>query len=851
MATGFSVFVNIGGKVDGSLAGAVNAAKAQVNGLAASLTGIGARLQAPFESVQRHIDATTKHFERLQKRGRDMSFAVTAPTGLFAINAIKAATERAKAANALEALGEMSPEGRKEAERFADSISAKYGDATGILKTFGELLKAGFDAKSAKASLPAILSGSAIAGDMTGAELGGYVSKTVNQFKLGMATTEEATASSRRIVDNLVYGAVKTVASTKDMAEAYKYVGSAAAAAGESVESTNAMIIALAKEGQLGSEAGVALRSAYVRMVKPTKGSLATLSQLGLSYSDYVQPGQRSSAGIVAGLSAGGFDASAQDIDNALSNNKGNPERQRRAIYDAVVSKIGANSAVDREAVLRAVDDAFALAGSKVDLTKLLTDLRKKGATQGDLAKIFEGRQSVRMLALLKSDLESLLNQINREAPGFSEKTWAKTFQGLPKAVLQLDAAWKTFRNTLVEVVTPEIVGIAERLANAIRSLADTSPDVLKIGIGLAAALAAAGPLLFMFGALGRVAMFALGGINTALMLLLAPIGLVARGLVALGAGLGVAMAASMVRIRALVAGVALLSAMGGTGAVFGALGASLLAFGRSVLLFPLMALRAIGLAMWALVANPVGIAITAVVAALAALGIWIYNNWEGIKSFFAGFGEGFMKGLGPAGEAVKTIASGLGAAWEWLSKLLGPLDATNTQWAAWGATLGGAVATGVNAVITGIQSLIGFFSTVIGKATAFGSVLRNLWPFGGGAANGASPGVVGPPVAGARALGGPVDYGKAYLVGERGPELFMPGASGRVETNDTLRRLTADGTAATAASSRTVNTGAVNFNPTFNISGDNPREVAGQIRAEMHRFLAELQSEQRGLLSD
>ena len=32
------------------------------------------------------------------------------------------------------------------------------------------------------------------------------------------------------------------------------------------------------------------------------------------------------------------------------------------------------------------------------------------------------------------------------------------------------------------------------------------------------------------------------------------------------------------------------------------------------------------------------------------------------------------------------------------------------------------------------------------------------------------------------RATGGPVTGGRAYLVGERGPELFVPTAAGRVE---------------------------------------------------------------------
>ena len=55
----------------------------------------------------------------------------------------------------------------------------------------------------------------------------------------------------------------------------------------------------------------------------------------------------------------------------------------------------------------------------------------------------------------------------------------------------------------------------------------------------------------------------------------------------------------------------------------------------------------------------------------------------------------------------------------------------------------------------------------------------------GGGASLLASAGQALAALLGApgRATGGPVAPGRAYLVGERGPELFVPTASGRVET--------------------------------------------------------------------
>ena len=39
------------------------------------------------------------------------------------------------------------------------------------------------------------------------------------------------------------------------------------------------------------------------------------------------------------------------------------------------------------------------------------------------------------------------------------------------------------------------------------------------------------------------------------------------------------------------------------------------------------------------------------------------------------------------------------------------------------------------------------------------------------------------------KAIGGPVSPGRPYLVGERGPELFVPAASGRIETMSGLGR--------------------------------------------------------------
>lgn len=73
-------------------------------------------------------------------------------------------------------------------------------------------------------------------------------------------------------------------------------------------------------------------------------------------------------------------------------------------------------------------------------------------------------------------------------------------------------------------------------------------------------------------------------------------------------------------------------------------------------------------------------------------------------------------------------------------------------------------------AIRTGLDSLLG------------GSSKQGGGGLGGLIASLASilPSLVGAP---GKAIGGPVSPGRAYLVGERGPELFVPTASGRIET--------------------------------------------------------------------
>jgi len=88
------------------------------------------------------------------------------------------------------------------------------------------------------------------------------------------------------------------------------------------------------------------------------------------------------------------------------------------------------------------------------------------------------------------------------------------------------------------------------------------------------------------------------------------------------------------------------------------------------------------------------------------------------------------------------------------------------------------------------ISSLRGLVDAIRGGD--FLSILEGVFgivgQLGGLSGQGGLLGKIGDFFGGARAMGGPVSAGKAYLVGERGPELFTPGQSGRITANDNLR---------------------------------------------------------------
>lgn len=89
--------------------------------------------------------------------------------------------------------------------------------------------------------------------------------------------------------------------------------------------------------------------------------------------------------------------------------------------------------------------------------------------------------------------------------------------------------------------------------------------------------------------------------------------------------------------------------------------------------------------------------------------------------------------------------------------------------------------------LVTGIQIvkekwdwLISSFQSGLDVVKDVTNSIGGLFSKVGGSVGGAFSSIFG----GARAMGGPVEAGKGYLVGENGPEMFYPGASGSISPN-------------------------------------------------------------------
>ena len=261
------------------------------------------------------------------------------------------------------------------------------------------------------------------------------------------------------------------------------------------------------------------------------------------------------------------------------------------------------------------------------------------------------------------------------------------------------------------------------------------------------------------------------------------------------------------------------------------------------------------------------------VLAAIAAAGLWIYNNWSGLTAFFSAFGAAFMGAIQPLMPVLQPVIDAGRAMVDWVTSLLGPVDASNESWAAWGTTVGGAVGEAVMAVVTKGAEILAWFAAmpaeiaaaVTGMAAVGGQIIQGIWDGAvlkfsemlawfaswpqmildaigqidlGGLfqwptmptwLGGAEP---APAIDGARAAGGSIMGGKTYLVGEHGPELVTPGRSGFVHDAGATAGMMGQGGSGSAAS--------ISFGDIIVQGVENPERTAEIVMQKLRELVAD-----------
>lgn len=320
------------------------------------------------------------------------------------------------------------------------------------------------------------------------------------------------------------------------------------------------------------------------------------------------------------------------------------------------------------------------------------------------------------------------------EAAGSAQREYANTVGTTNSQLTMLKNRTMVAAKTIGNVLLPSVndtAGVLGTLVSGVGSLAETFPTVTKAVIGTTVALVTlrVGTL-----AAGYGMTFLKGG---------------ALGVARVLAGTNAQMALSAAASRGL--GAAAVVANGGL-------------VGMATRALPAVALgiRTVGLA---LVSNPIG----AVVAGIAAGGLLVYKNWDLVKSFFSGFGDGVVQGLAPVLEAVKglydslgflrpafdAIGTAVGSVWNWFTKLLDPITHSSEQLkgaTSAGETFGKVVGGAIQFALTPMTLLIKGFNWIANNGGAIldkvGGALakaKQVFSFGGGDTAGDGGGAILP----------------------------------------------------------------------------------------------------------
>lgn len=750
-------------------------------------------------SLNQQLNAISTRAQELGNRASHAVATAAAPAAFGVAAAYRTALEFSKELNKATAIGELTEAQRRDVARTSREIgdSTQFSAAQAMAMQRA-LLAAGRTVEQAQGMARPIIN-AALFSDSDPFLVAKGITAISSAYRIQMRTVDEARREAERIGDLAAKASNLSQADFTDILQGFKYAAPFAHAAGWSMDQLAASVAHMANNGLRGDEAGTALRSMLVRMVKPTQDARQAMSELNLSFDDFFSGAKAFNlTNFSAGMANAGHRLNSRQqrrIADAVQRNSALPEDQQQdlaqVLTDSMIQalNIPQNRVQDRQKIARAVQRYAGSLNQGADPDALFKALTDAGVTPGQMARIFDARQGARLMTLLGPEYETLLKRLQAEYKGASERGAAQMERDLYGAHKRIQSAIEAMILSIAQSgVADRIVEIFNSISASLRSISQTDPGRLRaIGFGILALAAAA------------------------------PVGLLLMGLAAV--------------VKTMAAAFSLLAAASG----------------------------------------PVGWAIIAIVAAFTALGVWAANNSAQITAFVQGFANAFNSRFPAAAAAVKAVSDGVSWLLTKIGELFGALGTSSSSldtWASRGAIAASKVGDAIDAIaaIPGkisaafgslvsaasskLDEIVAYLAALPGRmAAAIAAAGGALYEAGGrliqslidgikakvnelmayvqsipGRISGAFSGIRvpgigggggGAPVAGARASGGSVMRGSSYLVGERGPEIFTPGQSGRIAANGSWGG----------------GGGGVQVTNTFNISGSDPEAIAREVQ--------------------
>jgi hypothetical protein len=488
----------------------------QVTGPAKAITGALTNLSGVMAGVRtmRAVSNTVADAGRNMRRAATDASALSLPMVVIGKEAAEAVYNFEKAGNAAEAYGNITAEQRKELEAYAQVLNDESPFTLNqIMDAANELFKAGLNFEQAMGALRGALQ-LGTAGDLDVATATDLSTNILTSMRLPADTAEQVAASLEKVNDVLAFSAAQSNADVLEMAEAFKYAGGVATAVGIPMNELATMFMVMAKNGIKGSEAGTALRSGIVRMLRPTLFAQRQLEALNIEMGDFVTLGEKIDFSNIQ-------DAVSSLTGNDLANVKGpiealleddilkrSPQKLVSRVMELVAKEVEASGA-DMEVIGDAVTQAIMTGAEKVDMMGFLKELNDKGASAVDMSYIWDVRQGSRLMSLMSEDLDKLLATFDGNVEGAAARMAATRLKGIVGVVNEFDSAMSKLYISVAESgVLQTVSSMIKSFTDWLNKMAELNPKILEFGTYAAAALAVLAPLGLVLSGLASVVAF-------------------------------------------------------------------------------------------------------------------------------------------------------------------------------------------------------------------------------------------------------------------------------------------------------------------------------------------------------